>query len=110
MQHDVKRFVKKVDFITTPGYLTGPGAREAAGLPEGTGPYRVVTNLGIMDFEPETKRMRLIAVNPGVTKDDVIKNTGFELLVADEVVENEPPTEEELRILREEVDRHRLYI
>lgn len=110
MQHDTKRFIPKVDFITTPGYLTGPGAREEAGLSKGTGPYRVVTNLAVMDFEPASKRMRLIATNPGVTKEQVLENTGFELLVADNVVQNEPPTDEELRILRDEVDKDRLYI
>lgn len=110
MQHDVKRFVPKVDFITTPGYLTGPGARERAGLPRNTGPYRVVTNLAVMDFEPVSKRMRLISTNPGITKEQVLENTGFELLATDDITETEPPTEEELKILREEVDKDRLYI
>ncbi|MBU0506671.1 MAG: CoA-transferase [bacterium] len=110
MPHDTKRFVENVDFITTPGFLTGPGSREEAGLPDNTGPYRVVTSLGVMDFEEKSKRMRLISVNPGVTVDDVIKNTGFELLVADNVTENDPPSAKELRILREEVDKDKLYI
>src|SRR5512139_1166639 len=48
MRHDTRRFIEKVDFITTPGYLTGPGARERAGLPRDTGPYRVVSNLAVM--------------------------------------------------------------
>ena len=52
MRHDARRFVEKVDFITTPGYLSGPGAREAAGLPRDTGPYRVVSNLAILGYEP----------------------------------------------------------
>jgi glutaconate CoA-transferase subunit B len=109
-QHDVKRFVPKVDFLTTPGFLTGPGAREKAGLPPGTGPYRVVTNLGLMDFEPESKRMRLIAVHPGVTAEQVVGNTGFELLVADRVETNPEPSDEELRLLREQIDPDRYYI
>lgn len=109
-QHDPKRFVPKVDFITTPGYLTGPGAREKAGLPPNTGPYRVVTNLGLMDFEPQTKRMRLIAVNPGVNVEKVIANTGFELLLADKIAVNPEPTENQLRILREEIDPEHYYI
>jgi len=110
MRHDKRRFVPKVDFITTPGYLTGPGAREEAGLPPGTGPYRVVTNLALMGFDEETKRMKLLALNPGVTLEQVIENTGFELIIPDEVGHNEPPTAEELRVLREEVDPNRLYI
>ena len=63
--------------MTTPGYLTGPGAREAAGLPPGTGPYRVVSNLGLMGFDDVSKRMKLLGVNPGVTVQDVIDNTGL---------------------------------
>lgn len=110
MRHEKHRFVPKVDFITTPGYLTGSGAREKAGLPEGSGPYRVVTNLAIMGFDDETKRMKLLSLNPGVTVDEVIENTGFELIIPDEIGENPPPTEEELRVLREEVDPERLYI
>lgn len=100
MRQDPRRFVEKVDFITTPGYLSGPGAREKAGLPEGTGPYRVITQLGVYDFDEETKRMRLISVHPGVTVEDVMKNTGFKLLVADKVEMTNEPTQEELEILR----------
>ena len=110
MRHDKRRFVPQVDFVTTPGYLTGPGAREEAGLPPNTGPYRVVSTLALLDFEPETKRMRLLATNPGVTTEQVIENTGFELLLADEIGQNEPPTAEELRLLREEIDPEGFYI
>ena len=110
MPHDQRRFIAKVDFITTPGYLSGPGAREAAGLPRDTGPYRVVTTLAVLGFHPESKRMMLLATQPGVKVEDVIENTGFELLMADEIEENPPPTDEELRILREEVDKDKLYI
>jgi glutaconate CoA-transferase subunit B len=110
MRHDKRRFVEQVDFITTPGYLTGPGAREAAGLPPGTGPYRVVTNLAVLGYHPQTKRMMLLATQPGITTAQVIENTGFELEIPGQVESNPPPTAEELRILREEVDRDRLYI
>jgi glutaconate CoA-transferase subunit B len=110
MRHDTRRFVPKVDFVTTPGYLTGPGAREEAGLPPGTGPIHVVSTLALMGFDATTKRMMLQATHPGVTADQVIANTGFELLMGEPVGLNDPPTPEELRILREEVDRDRLYI
>jgi len=109
MRHDKRRFIEKVDFITTPGYLDGPEAREEAGLPPNTGPYRVVTNLGVFDFEKESKRMRLIALNPGITVENVKENTGFEILIADKVEKNDPPTAEELQILREKVDPDGLY-
>lgn len=109
MRHDARRFISKVDFVTTPGYLTGPGAREKAGLPPGTGPYRVVSNLGILGFPASTREMTLLSVNPGVTVEQVVANTGWPLQVADTVTENSPPTDEELRILRE-IDPDHLYI
>jgi glutaconate CoA-transferase, subunit B len=110
MQHDVRRFIPKVDFITTPGYLTGNGARENAGLPPNTGPYKVVTSLCTFGFDKESKNMRLDALNPGVTVQDVIDNTGFEILISENVEYNLEPTDIELKILREEVDKERYYI
>lgn len=110
MRQDRRRFLEKVDFITTPGYLTGPGSREAAGLPPGTGPYRVVTNLAVLGFHPTSKRMMLLATQPGVSKEQVVENTGFELEMAGEIQVNPAPSPEELRLLREEIDRDRLYI
>ena len=101
MRQDKRRFVEKVDFITTPGYLDGPGARERAGLPEGSGPYRVITQLGVYGFDEETKKMKLLAVHPGVTINDVKENSSFELIIPDRVETTKPPTEEELRILHE---------
>jgi len=109
MPQDKRRFIEKIDFVTTPGFLTGPGAREEAGLPRGTGPYRVVTNLGVLGFDDETKRMKLLSVNPGVTREQIVENTDFELLFASEIGENPPPTDEELSILREKVDPAGLY-
>ena len=109
-QQDRRRFVEKLDFLTTPGYLTGPGAREAAGLPKDCGPYKVITNLAVMDFDEQTKRMRVESLHPGVTFATVQENTGFELLKAPTIEQTEPPREEELRILREEVDPYRYVI
>ncbi len=110
MQHQNRRFIPKVDFVTTPGFLSGPGAREDAGLPRGTGPAYVVSTLALMDFHPESKRMRLKALHPGVTVEDVVENTGFELLMSEEIDQNAPPSAEELRLLREEIDPEGLYI
>jgi len=103
-QHDRRRFVEKLDFLTTPGFLTGPGAREAAGLPEGGGPYRVITDLAVMRFGQATCRMEVESLHPGVTFEQVQEETGFALGQAENVGETEPPGEEELRVLREEVD------
>ncbi|MDL1911718.1 3-oxoacid CoA-transferase [Chloroflexi bacterium CFX6] len=110
MQHDTRRFVPQVDCITTPGYLSGRGARESAGLPRGTGPAYVVSTLALMDYDPDTCLMRLKATHPGVTVEEVVANTGFELIVPQEVGRNAPPSAEELRLLREEIDPERLYI
>jgi glutaconate CoA-transferase subunit B len=110
MQHDTRRFVPQTDFVTTPGYLTGPGAREEAGLPKGTGPAYVVTTLALMDFDPDSKRMRLKAIHPGVSVDDIVAATGFELIIPEKVESTEPPSKEELCLLREEIDPEKLYI
>jgi glutaconate CoA-transferase subunit B len=107
--HEKARFVEKCDFVTSPGFLTGDGAREAAGLPEG-GPYKIITDLAVMGFEKETKSMMIESLNPGVAFAQVQAATGFELLVPAKIGQTEPPTAEELRILREEVDPLRLVI
>lgn len=101
MRQEKRRFMKKVDFITTPGYLTGPGAREKAGLPAGTGPYRVITQLGLYGFDESTKRLKLLAVHPGVAIEQIQENSEFEILIPESVETTQPPTEEQLRILRE---------
>jgi glutaconate CoA-transferase subunit B len=108
--HDRRRFVEKLDFMTTPGYLTGSGAREAAGLPAGTGPYKVVTNLAVLGYDDETKRMCVESVHPGTTLQQVRENTGFDLLVSESIEETPEPDIEALRILREEVDPQRLIL
>ncbi len=110
MQHDKRRFIPKIDFITTPGYLSGPGTREDAGLPPNTGPYRVVTDLCTLGFDNNSKRMKLLALNPGITVNDVVKNTGFELIIPEGIKQNDEPSIEELEILRNEVDKDRYYI
>ena len=108
--HDARRFVPKLDFITTPGYLTGPGAREAAGLPPDTGPYRVITDLAILGYHETTRRMEIHSLHPGVTLTQVRDATGFELGVREPLETTVPPSDVELRILREEVDPHRYII
>src|SRR5947199_406600 len=105
--HDRRRFVEKLDFLTTPGYLTGPGAREAAGLPAGTGPYRVITDLAVLGYHPQTKRMEIISLHPDVELEKVRQATGFDLGTREPLTTTAPPSEVELCILREEVDPHR---
>jgi glutaconate CoA-transferase subunit B len=110
MSQDRRRFVEKVDFVTTPGYLTGPGAREAAGLPPGTGPYRVITDLAVLGFHEQTRRMEVHSLHPGITLDQVRQATGFELGVREPLGTTPAPTAHELAILRTEVDPHRYII
>jgi glutaconate CoA-transferase subunit B len=105
--HDRRRFVEKLDFLTTPGYLTGDGAREAAGLPPGTGPYRVITDLAVMGYHEQTKRMEVHSLHPGVSLEQVRAHTGFELGARQPLTQTAPPTAQELQILRDEVDPYR---
>jgi len=100
MHHEKKRFVEKVDFITTPGYLQGGESRKKAGLLMG-GTYKVITHLGIFGFEEKTKRMRLETLHPEVTIEEVKERTGFEMLIPEKIEYTKPPTEKELRSLRE---------
>lgn len=101
MRQDRRRFVPRVNFITTPGYLDGPGARERAGLPRGTGPFRVITQLGVFGFDETTCRMRLLALHPEVSFEHAQENAGFPLETDEAVEVTSPPTEDELRCLRE---------
>jgi glutaconate CoA-transferase subunit B len=105
-----RRFTEKVDFITTPGYLKGGNSREESGLPKGTGPYRVITDIGVYGYHSISREMELLFLNPGITVEEVHLNSGFEILIPEEYGVIEPPTEEELRILREEVDPYKIII
>lgn len=107
--HQLRKFPEHVQYITTPGHLDGAGARERAGL-RGAGPVRVVTDLAVMGFDDETKRMKLRSLHPGVSLDQVRENTGFELLITEPIEETPVPTSEQLRLLREEIDPNGIYI
>jgi len=108
MTHEKRKMVKKLDYLTSPGFLDGPGAREKAGL-LGGGPSLVVTNLCQMDFDPETKRIRLATIHPGVSTQQILENSGLDLIIPQNVLTTEPPTYEELRLLRA-IDPHGIYI
>jgi glutaconate CoA-transferase, subunit B len=96
--HDPRTFVERLDFRSGLGYGDGPGYRESLGL-EG-GPRVCVTNLCVMDFHPESRRMRLRSVHPGVGVDDVIAATGFELEIDGDVPETPPPDAEAVELIR----------
>ena len=108
MQHEKRRFVEKLDYLTSVGWYRGGDSRQELGFKRG-GPLAVVTNLCVMRFDEETKKMYVSACYPGVTPRDIIDNTGFSIDVS-RASESESPTENELRILREEVDPQQLIL
>jgi glutaconate CoA-transferase subunit B len=102
--HTKQVFVDKVDFVSGRGH--GPGSsNQQVGMPDDRGPMLVITNLAVMDFCPETKRMRLKSVHPGCTVDQVKENTGFELVASAHVPDTVLPIHAELLLLRNEIDR-----
>jgi glutaconate CoA-transferase subunit B len=106
--HQKRRFPEKVDFQTSAGFAYNGKRRSAAGV-RGGGPQVVVTNLGILEPDAEGELM-LTALHPGVTIEQVLENTGWPLKVAETCRRTEPPSAEELRILREELDPGRIYL
>ena len=111
MQHEKRKFVKKLDYLTSPGYLDGAdsgSSRKKAGLPEG-GPVMVVSNLGVMRFDDITKEMYLAGTYPGITTQKILDNMEFDIDVsrAKEVL---PPSEDELKLLRDKCDPQRLIL
>jgi glutaconate CoA-transferase subunit B len=108
MQHDTRRFVEKLDYLTGPGWLGGGQERAKAGFRRG-GPIAVVTDLGVLRFDEQSKRMYLSELYPGVSAQQVLDHTGFELDVS-RAQQALAPTEDELRALREEVDPQRLIL
>lgn len=101
--HDPRTFVERLDFRSGIGWGDGGGHRERLGLPGG--PQLCVTNMCVFDFDPDSKRMRIRSLHPGVSADEVVAATGFELAApAGELPVTPEPTAEELRVLREEVD------
>ena len=108
IKHEKRRFVEKVDFVTSPGFLNGNSTRHDTGLISG-GMYRVVTDLAIMGFDGKTKSMKVEALHPGVTAEEVRDNTGFDILIDENVGVTKAPSDEELSVLRH-LDPDRVYI
>jgi len=105
-RHDVSAFVPRVDFLCGAGHMEGGDSRERMGIPAG-GPKLVVSPLGVFDFEPTSKSMRVLSINPGVTLEQIKDATGFDLLVDGTPPVTKMPTAEELRLLRTRVDTRR---
>jgi len=100
-----RKFVNKLDFMSSPGFLDGtPRARERAGMPPGTGPYRVVTERAMFGFDDATRRMKLIAIAPWTSVEEVLADMEFAPIIASDLGVLDPPTDEELDILRTQAD------
>ena len=108
MQHEKRKFVNKLDYLTSPGWLGGGNQRNEAGLAPG-GPAAVITNLAVMGFDPTTREMTLNAVFPGVSPKLVLEHMQFSVDIS-QAKEYLPPTDAELAILREKCDPQRLIL
>jgi glutaconate CoA-transferase subunit B len=108
MQHEKRKFVHKLDYLTSPGWLAGPDGRKQEGLPPG-GPEAVITNLGIMRFDQASRRMYLDSYYPGVTPRQIQDNMQFEVDVTGSR-QADAPSDEELLILRDRCDPQRLIL
>ena len=108
MKHEKRRFVEKVDFVTSPGFHRTVAPAVASRVWSAGGMYKVVTDLAMLGFHPETRHMTDRGAASRVSLDEVRDNTGFDLIVADGVETTEAPTGQELAVLRE-LDPERLY-
>jgi glutaconate CoA-transferase subunit B len=108
MRHEERKLKKAVSFISSPGYVAGGDSREKAGLRGG--PSRVITDKALFGFHPETKQMMLLSIHPGNTLDDVLGTMGFAPVVPEHVPYTEPPTKDQVRLIREVIDPQRMYM
>jgi acyl CoA:acetate/3-ketoacid CoA transferase beta subunit len=107
IRHEARKLNEAVSFVTSPGYLRGGREREAAGLQGG--PSRVITDKAILDFDPESKRIRLASIHPGITREEVLANMNFQPILPDDLPITEPPTAEQIRLIQEEIDPEGMY-
>ena len=108
MRQEERKFRETIAFITSPGYIKGGDSREKAGLRGG--PSRVITDKAIFGFDPETRKMALLSIHPGNTLEDVLATMGFRPLIPKQIPFTEPPTAEQLRLIREVIDPERMYM
>ena len=108
MRLSSRSFVDKLDFVTSPGHMTGGNARARAGLP-GRGPQLVVSDKAILNFENPEREMQVVSLHPGVTLDEVRENVGWDIRTVDQIGETPRPTAEELRLIRKVLDPTGMY-
>jgi acyl CoA:acetate/3-ketoacid CoA transferase beta subunit len=107
IRHEERKLKEAVSFMTSPGYIHGSDTRAKAGL--AGEPSRVITDKAIFGFDPESKRMMLLSIHPGTTLEEVLAEMGFEPIVPDTVPVTAPPTAEQVRLIREEIDPEGMY-
>jgi glutaconate CoA-transferase, subunit B len=100
MRQSLRSFVERLDFVTSLGFGTGPGHRQRLGL-RGRGPVKVITDLGVLEPDPTTCELTLVATHPGVTVDEARAATGWDLAIRADVTTTDLPSEEELQILHD---------
>jgi len=108
LRHEARKLRKAISFVTSPGYISGGDSRAQSGLRGG--PSRVITDKAIFGFEPESKKMKLISIHPGITLEEVLGNMGFAPLVPPKVLATEPPEASQLQLIRETIDPKRMYM
>lgn len=109
VKHQNRKIVELVDFITTVGYLNGGSSREDSGLLK-CNDIRIITNLCVMSFNNKNREMQIESIHPGVTKEQIIKNTGFEVKFEHDFKETDLPNDNEINLLRNVIDPKKLYI
>lgn len=107
IRHESRKLNEAVSFITSPGYLRGGDERGRIGLCGG--PSRVITDKAVFGFDPQSKHMRLESIHPGTSLDDVLGNMNFKPIVPKDLPFTEPPTAEQIRLIREEIDPDKAY-
>ena len=108
LRHEKRKLVERVTHNTSPGHLQGDDSRQRTGL-KGAGPRRVLTDKCVFGVDEETKRLKLLSIHPGVTHDDLRENTGFALDIPANLPLTPEPTDEEIRLIRDELDPHNMY-
>lgn len=108
-KHENRKIVELVDFITTVGYLKGGNSRSEEGLPM-CKEIRIITNLCVLNFENAARELQVQSIHPGITREQIIENTGFPIMFADNVGETDIPSDEEIYLLRNHIDPKRQYI
>lgn len=108
-KHQNRKIVELVDYITTVGYLKGNESREDAGLPK-CKDIKIITNLCVMNFSNDQREMQIESIHPGVAKEQIIENTGFDVKFASDLKETNLPNDNEIYLLRNVIDPRKLYI